>query len=63
MFLLVSSSLPHLHNNKTNTVKVALSKVVYVHRILKIKWEQLFVAGRYWASERRKTLTENITFE
>jgi hypothetical protein len=41
-------------------VKVALSKRIYVYRILKIKWEQLFVVARYWASERYKTLAQNI---
>jgi hypothetical protein len=41
-----------LDTNYTNTVNAALSKSIYVRRILTVGWEQLSVAGRYWGNGR-----------
>jgi hypothetical protein len=46
--------------NNINTVKAALSKIIYVHITLIVESEQLSVAGRYWANgDMRKIITEH----
>ena len=49
VFLLQQSSSTYLHTNSTNTVKGTLSMRMYVHRTHTELWEQLCVAGKYWA--------------
>jgi len=62
VFLLQQNSSTYLHTNSTNTVKGTLSMRMYVHRTYTELWEQLCVAGRYWAVGDIMDISTDITF-
>jgi len=62
LFLLLQSSSTHLHTNSTNTVGGTLSMRMYVYRTYTELWEQLCVAGRYWAVGDMIDISTDITF-
>ena len=58
----VANSCAYLNPNGTNAIKVTLSMRMHLYRANTELWEQLCVAGRYWAVGDIIDISTDITF-